>query len=281
MHLNETWLRADNNHRMPTRRHLIALPLAWSVPAAWGLQRKSLGDPLRLGVDRDLADAGLTKALLRAFASDTGIAVKAVPGPALLMLEALERGEVDAALTNAPEAEARLDKQGLAHDRQPVASGEFVLVGPALRGKGDDALGGASQRDAAAALRRLSTAAPGSFTFVTAADGSGAHVAEQALWRAAGVAPAAPWYVPLAAGDNVVAQARVRGAIALVERGRWLAQGGAPLAVRVEGDPRLAEQIHVMRSFRVNHPAGKIFVTWLASAKGRRVAAAQRGYRAL
>jgi tungstate transport system substrate-binding protein len=50
--------------------------------------------------------------------------------------------------------------------------------------------------------------------------------------------------------------------------------------VRVEGDAQLAEQVHAMRSFRVNHPAGKIFVAWIAGPKGRRVTAAQRGYRA-
>jgi tungstate transport system substrate-binding protein len=100
------------------------------------------------------------------------------------------------------------------------------------------------------------------------------------LWRQAGVAPVAPWYVALAPGDNLIAQVRARGAFALVERAAWLARGGAPLAVRVDGDPRLAEEVHVMRAFRVNHPAGKIFVAWIASAKGRRVVAAHRGYRA-
>ena len=264
---------------MISRRHLLSLSLVWPGVGAWAQQRKSLVDPLRVGVDRDLFDSGLAPALIHAFDADTGIAVKAVPGAALPVLEALERGELDAALTNAPDAEAKLDKQGLAHDRHPVAGGEFVVVGPGVRGKGEDVLGAARERDAAVALKRLASAAPGTFTFLTAADGSGAHAAEQALWRAAGVAPVAPWYVTIAAGENLVAQARARGAFALVERGRWLAQGGAPLAVRIEGDPQLAEVVHVMRSFRVNHPAGKIFVAWIASAKGRRVVSAQRGYR--
>jgi len=265
---------------MLSRRHLLAAPLATLLPAvsARAQQRKSLADPLRLGVDRALVDSGLAPALLHAFGADTGIAVKAVPGAALPLLDALERGELDAALTNTPEAEIKLDQQGLVHDRQAVAGGEFVIVGPAVRGKGEDVLGAALARDAVGALKRLA-AAPAGFSFLSAADGSGAHVAEQALWRKAGIAPAAPWYVTLAPGENLLAQVRARGAFAIVERAAWLARGGAPLAVRVEGDPALAEQVHVMRSFRVNHPAGKIFVAWIASAKGRRVAAAQRGYR--
>lgn len=266
---------------MLARRHLLVAPFAALLPgvSARAQQRKSLADPLRLGVDRALIDSGLAPSLLHAFGADTGIAVKAVPGAALPLLEALERGELDAALTNAPEAEAKLDKLGLAHDRQPVASGEFVIVGPAVRGKGEDVLGAALGRDAAGALKRLAAAAPGSFTFLSAADGSGAHVAEQAIWRQAGIAPAAPWYVALAPGESLFAQVRARGAFAVVERAAWLARGGAPLAVRIEGDPQLAEQVHVLRAFRVNHPAGKIFVAWITSAKGRRVVAAHRGYR--
>ena len=267
---------------MVSRRHLLSAPLTVLIPAvpAWAQQRKSLGDPLRLGVDRSLIDSGLAHALVHGFGADTGIAVKIVPGVALPLLEALERGEIDAALTNAPDAEAKLDKQGLAHDRQAIAAGDFVIVGPAIKSKAEDALGAALSRDVAAALKRLPAAAPDSFVFMTAGDGSGAHVAEQALWRAAAVAPVAPWYVTLKPGESLIAQARARGAFAVVERAAWLAQGGAPLAVRVEGDALLAEQVHVMRSFRVNHPAGKIFVAWIASAKGRRAATSHRGYRA-
>ena len=266
---------------MVSRRRLLPLPFAALLPGTSALaqQRKSLADPLRLGADQALVDSGLAHALLRAFGVDTGIAVKAVPGAALPLLEALERGEIDAALTNAPEAEARLDKQGLVHDRQPIAGGEFVIVGPAVRGKGEDVFGAALGHDAVGALKRLAAAAPGSFTFLTEGNGSGAHAAEQALWRQAGVAPVAPWYVSLPPGDNLISQVRTRGAFAVVERAAWLARGGAPLAVRVDGDPRLTEEVHVMRAFRVNHPAGKIFVAWIASPKGRRVVAAQRGYR--
>jgi tungstate transport system substrate-binding protein len=271
---------------MLPRRRLVLAPFAGLVAAVSlpksvrAQQRQSLGDPLRLGVDQALVASGFAAALLHAFGADTGIAVKPVPGPALPLLQALERGEIDAALTNAPDVEARLDQQGLAHDRQPIAGGEFVIVGPAVRGKGEDALGGALTHDVAAALKRLAQATPGSFTFLTAGDGSGTHVAEQALWRAAGIAPVAPWYVAVEPGGDLPARARARGAFALVERGAWLAQGGAPLTIRVDADPLLAEHVHAMRAFRVNHPAGKIFIAWIASAKGRRVVAAQRGYRA-
>ena len=265
---------------MVSRRRALSTLLAFASAPALAQQRKSLADPLRVGVDQALIDSGLARALQRGFGADTGIAAKLVPGAALVVLEALERGELDAALTNAPQVESGLDQQGLVHDRQPVAGGEFVLIGPALRGNGEDLVGGALGHDVVAALKRLKDAPAGSFTFVSAADGSGAHALEQALWRAAGIAPAAPWYAALKPGEDVIGQARARGAFALVERGAWLAHGGAPLGIRVDNDTRLVEQVHAMRSFRVNHPAGKIFVAWIAGAKGRRIVASHKGYRA-
>jgi tungstate transport system substrate-binding protein len=236
---------------------------------------------LRLGVDEALAESGLSRSLQRGFGRDTGIAVQIVPGPALPLLDALERGELDAALTNAPDAELKLDAQGLVHDRRPVAIAELVLVGPAPKGKVRDPAELAGGHDVAAALQRLAAVAatPGTLQFLSAGDGSGSHVAEQALWRSAKVAPLAPWYVSLDKGAGLIAQARARGAYALVERGSWLAQGGAPLAVLVEGDPLMEVPVHVMRAFRINHPAGKIFVAWITGPKGTRVVAAQRGYR--
>lgn len=267
---------------MLRRRHLLLGTAASVAAPAWAQQRRSLKDPLRLGADPALIDSGLAPALQRAFGRDTGVAVQIAPGPALPTLEALERGELDAALTNAPEAEARLEKKGLAHDRRAVAQGGFIIVGPAPTPKRFDPAGIARMADALEALTRIADAAlgaPDAVRFLTAGDGSGTHAAEQALWRAAGVAPSAPWYANAAAGGPLLAQARQIGAYALVDRGVWSAQGGKPLAVLVEGDARLSVPVHVMRSFRVNHPAAKIFVNWIAGPKGRGVVAGLRGYR--
>lgn len=254
------------------------------APGVQAQQRRSLADPLRLGVDSTLDDSGLARALQQAFGRDTGVAVKLVRMPALPLLEALDRGELDAALANAEEAEARLDKEGLVHDRQSIAVGEFVVVGPPARRKTPDPAGIAGTHDLAVAMVRIRDAAmasaPGDVTFVSAGDGSGTHVAEQAAWRAAKIAPAAPWYVNAGSTKALIGLARAKNAYAIVERGAWGALGGAPLAVLVEGDPLLAEPVHVMRAFRVNHPAGKIFVGWISGPKGRRVVTAHRAYRA-
>jgi tungstate transport system substrate-binding protein len=258
----------------------LASPLVPDLARAQ--RRESLRNPLRLGVDHALAESGLAGSLQRAFGRDTGIAVQLVPGPALQLLGALERGEIDATLTNTPAAEVKLSDQGLAHDRRGIANASFVIVGPAPGGKAGDPAGIAGGRDAAQALQQIQAAAlaapPGALQFVSAGDGSGAHVIEQSLWRAARLAPAAPWYVSAEMNKPLIAQARELSAYAVVERGSWAAQGGKPLALLVEGDPLLAVAVHYMRSFHLNHPAGKIFANWIAGRKGRRVVASQHGY---
>lgn len=270
---------------MLARRHLLVAGLAASVAAPALAQRiRSLKDPLRLAVDVSLVDSGLAPALQRAFGADTGVAVQLTAGPAVPLLDALERGEFDAALTNVPEAELKLHSQGLAHDRQAIAAGGFVIVGPAPKNrKQPDPAGLVSAQgviDALSRIRDQALAAPGTISFLAVNDGSGLQAAEQALWRLAKVAPQSPWYTPVGSHAELIAQARATGAYALVERGVWARRGGAPLRALVEGDPALAEEVHVMRSFRVNHPAAKIFVQWIAGPKGRRVVAGTRGYRA-
>jgi tungstate transport system substrate-binding protein len=268
---------------MMSRRRLLSVSLASAIAApAFAQPSRSLDDPLRLGVDLALFDSGLAKALLQGFGRDTGLAVLPVPMPALPLLEALQRGECDAALCNAPAAEARLVELGLAYDRHAVAGGEFALVGPAPRGRDKDPAAIAGMHSAAEALFQLRSAAlamPAAVGFLSAADGSGAHVLEQELWRQAKLAPAPPWYLAADPKRSFIAQVRERGAYALVERAAWAVEGGAPHAVLVDADPLLAEQVHVMRAFRAMHPAGKLFVAWITGPKGRRLVAAQRGYR--
>ncbi|MFZ2652708.1 MAG: hypothetical protein WA210_21630, partial [Burkholderiaceae bacterium] len=139
----------------------------------------------------------------------------------------------------------------------------------------------AGAASAAQALRRLreQSQSDDSIRFLSAHDGSGSHVAEQALWRAAELAPAAPWYRHADAPSNLTLQARRQGHYALVERGVWAERGGPPLAVLLQGDPMLRVPVHVMRGFRSKHGAAKLFSAWVTGPKGRSVVAGRRGYR--
>ncbi|HMC14583.1 MAG TPA: hypothetical protein VKI18_03060 [Albitalea sp.] len=178
---------------------------------------------MRLAADDALVDSGLAGELQRAFGRDTGVAVKLLSGPASSVLQALERGENDAALSNAPEVERGARKT------RPLAR----------------ALGPTRTNSVAATARRSA------------------------------------WYLQAPAGGTLLEQARTRKACTVVERGVWAMQGGGTgYAELAPGDPRLAVDVRVMRSFRVNHPGAKLFVQWVSGAMGQRVAAGVRGYHA-
>lgn len=252
---------------MLRRRVLAAAGLL--APLGVAAQRRVARDrPLHLGVDPVLAGARLAAVLVNAFARETGLSSKLIAGPSSALLEALEQGEIDATLTLAPEPELRLEKDGLAHDRRLVALAEFVLIGPPDRRE-------AGARDV---IGLLAGGAAAGLPFVGRNDGSGAHWLEQALWRAAGVAPAAPWYHAVESAQ-VWSAARQRRAGMLLDQPAWRALRTREMVVLAQGDARLQAPVHVMRSFRVEHPAAKLFIGWISGRFGRRVVGRFAGFR--
>lgn len=262
-------------HWIHRRQLLIAASISGvGVVPVVAAQRRSLDDPMRLGVDDALMQSGLARAVEMGFGLDTGIVLKLTAGTALTMLEAAELGELDVVLSNASWLDAQIEKQGLLHDRRPIAMGSLVLVGPTVLAKALDA-----RRDIALALQRLAEVKT---PFLSATHGSGTQLAERALWRAAAVVPDKAWHQTAAENGSVLSQAKAIQACLLMELGAWLAQSSASASgysVLVEGDPRLSLLVHVMRSFRINHPAGKLFVNWIAGPKGRQLVTSLRGYR--
>lgn len=281
------------------RRKLLgaaASCLAWAG-SAQAQQRRPQTDPLLVGVEAALMASGLAPRLREAVARDTGIAIQLTAAASGDLLPRLERGDLDVAITQAPDAELSLDRQGLIHDRQLIAIGEYVLAGPAawarppkpvkpVKGKppeppapGDPA-GIRGLNDAAAALIRIAEAgARGECSFIATGEASGTRYAEAALWKAAGPKPFGPWLRTAGPGPRAALDlARETGAYVLVERG-LLAAAGTGMAALVSGDARMAAEYRAMRSFRVNHPAGKLFIGWLAGPNGRAVVGRYGNYR--
>jgi tungstate transport system substrate-binding protein len=228
---------------------------------------------MRLGVDNDLMQSGLARALERSFELDTGIPIKLISGSAVEMLEATELGDHDAVLSNAAWLDAQIEKLGLLHDRRLITLGSLALVGPTALSK---ALG--ARNDVVVALQRLADVKN---PFIGAPAGSGTQLAEPALWRAAAVTPDPAWYRTVVADHaGLIAHAQELEACFFMELGTWLAQPKVKgYGILVQGDPRLSMPIHVLRSFRVNHPAGKLFVGWISGPKGRQLTSGLRGYR--
>jgi tungstate transport system substrate-binding protein len=258
--------------RVMKRRALILGLLGSAASLPLHAQRKPGDSALMLGLEALLFDCGFAAALRRRFGLDTGLALRTEPGMSSALLPALARGEIDIAITHAPALAADLEAEGSIFDAHGVATSEFLLVGP-----GPPAID--ERHDAP---RMLAAIAHAGISFVTRNDGSGTHLAEQALWRAAGIAPAAPWYRPMdPGGAPLLEQARAAGACCLVDRASWLAWGRRrDLAPWVEGDARLATVFRSHRSLLAPHPAGKLLVAWLGGRNGRALVARTPGLRA-
>lgn len=255
------------------RRRLItaaALVLPWPLYAQ---RRRAREEPLRLGADSALAACGFVQALAAAFGRESGLPIRPVAAPTSAVLAALEQGEIDAGLGLAPDAEARLEEQGLVHDRRAIARTGFVLVGPAARGVLPDGVPG--NADVASVLALL---AASGVPFLGRNDGSGAHWLEQSLWRAAAVAPASPWWRALPSGADALEAARQQQACVIVDRPAWQAARRNGLTALASQDDRLAVPVHLMRSFRVDHPVARLFARWVAGPRGRRVVAARAAF---
>lgn len=268
------------------RRSLLGVLAGLSLPA---LAQRPASKRVHVGVEAALMSSGLAQRLRQTIGRDTGLAIEWRAGPGGTLLPLLERGEIDAALTQSPQHELALERRNLLHDRRPVARSELVLVGPAPKrtrknqAAGGDPAGIAGLGDASAALQGIARAgAGGAASFVAHGEPSGARELEQALWKALGLQPLGPWLRTAGAGPTAVLDmARQTQSYALIERGVWQAHGAkSGLAILLEGDPRLAATYHVMRSFRVNAPGGKLLVSWLAGPSGQRVVRNfGRGYR--
>ncbi|MBW8270636.1 substrate-binding domain-containing protein [Caldovatus aquaticus] len=257
------------------RRAALGLCLAGLAPPAGAQPRSVL-----LASTTSTEQSGLFRHLLPLFTRQTGIAVRVVALGTGQALDVARRGDADAVLVHDPEAEARFVAEGHGIGRRAVMRNDFVLVGPAA-----DPARIAGMRDAAAALRRIAAArAP----FVSRGDRSGTHGAELALWRAAGLDPAAAardgrWYRALGQGMGpTLNAAAAQEAYVLSDRGTWLAfRNRGTLRLLVEGDPRLRNPYSVIlvnpaRHPHVRHADARALADWLVSPEGQRAIADYR-----
>src|SRR5262249_39334996 len=124
-------------------------------------------------------DSGLFGYILPMFKAKTGIDVRVVAQGTGQALDTGRRGDADVVFVHAKPQEEKFVAEGFGVKRFEVMYNDFVLIGP----KADPARikGG---NDVVAALKAISTAGS---PFVSRGDRSGTHVAELALWKAAGL----------------------------------------------------------------------------------------------
>ena len=220
-------------------------------------------------------DSGLFGHILPLFKKKTGITVKVVAVGTGRALDTARRGDADIVFVHAKSAEEKFLSEGHGVKRYPVMYNDFVLVGP----KSDPA-GIRGTKDITAALKEIMTK---SASFISRGDGSGTHIAELNLWKAAGVdidKEKGPWYKEIGQGMGAtLTNAAASEAYVLSDRGTWLSfRNKSGLVIEVEGDKRLFNQYGVMLVNPAKHPnvqteAGQAFIDWLISPEGQKAIA--------
>ena len=216
-----------------------------------------------LATAASIKDSGLVAALAEAYA-DARLHVHAAGSDRALQM--LADGIVDAAITNAPDAELRALHVHRDWAYEKIAYNRFVIVGPP-----EDPAQVRDASDAVDALRRIA-ASP--MPFFSRGDRSGVNEREMALWKAAGRMPAADRLIVTGtAMPNTLKAADERQGYTLCDRST-LAQAHAhlDLVVLFERDDRLLDAYAVV--YPAENAAADAFAQWLTRGKGRDAIAA-------
>jgi tungstate transport system substrate-binding protein len=223
---------------------LTATAAALLAPFAWAQRRAEI----TLATTTSTQDTGLLDSLLPMFKQETGIDVKPIAVGTGAALEMARRGDADAVLVHAPEAEAAYVQSGDLIGGRLIMHNDFLILGP----DSDPA----HVRRAQGLVAQMRAIAAGG-AFVSRGDGSGTEKKELALWRAAGVSPASiPRREETGQGMGAtLLVADARHTYTLTDRGTYLAfKDRLTLVPLVEGDTTLRNIYHAYVVNPGKHP---------------------------
>src|SRR5262247_129367 len=268
--------RARPDRRLTMRRAvvfslLLVLALAPALAARAQTPAPAAGSrTVILSTTTSTQDSGLLDVLVPLFEKKTGYSVKTISVGTGQALALAAKGEADVTLAHAPALEKKYVDEGKMLNRRLVMYNDFVIVGPAsdpARIKGE--------KSAVTALKRIAEAQA---RFVSRGDKSGTHLLEQSLWKQAGIAPSAPWYIESGQGMGAtLGIADDRQAYTLTDRATLLAFAKrVGLPIMVEGDRPLLNVYSVMEvnpanGPRVNTAGGKAFADFMVTPETQRV----------
>jgi len=250
-------LQAGTGERaLPARRQWLLAQLAGAGGAAlsgapaWAQRHPPpRADSPHVGVDPLFITTGLTSRWQQAMGRDLGWQARWTPMDTGEVLRQLESGELHAGLFLSHPRADELDRQGLIHSRQTIATTDVLLVGPT-----DDQAGIRGERDAGRVLNQVLLAAQaGAAGWAPPPPGSALAELLAQITQGKGVDPRA-----LRPSER--APARGVG-YALVPRVQWSAKDRRK--VWLQGDARLVLAAQVACSFRSRHPGAKLLVNWL------------------
>ncbi|HEU4367498.1 MAG TPA: substrate-binding domain-containing protein [Methylomirabilota bacterium] len=240
---------------------LLALALALAAVAS---AQAPAARTVILSTTTSTQDSGLLDVLVPLFETQSGYSVKTISVGTGQALALAARGEADVTLAHAPRLENKYVGEGKMHTRRLVMYNDFLLIGPE-----SDPAQVRGDRSVVAALKRI---AEGKARFVSRGDKSGTHTLELALWKAAGVTPAAPWYIESGQGMGAtLGIASDRQGYTLTDRATMLAFARrVELKPMVEGDKLLLNIYSVMEvnpanGPKVNAAGGKAFAEFMVA----------------
>jgi tungstate transport system substrate-binding protein len=221
---------------------------------------------ITLATTTSTQDTGLLDSLLPMFTRETGIAVKPIAVGTGAALEMARRGDADAVLVHAPEAEAAYVKSGDLIRGRLIMHNDFLVLGPT-----SDPAHVRGQANLVEVMRGIAKGG----AFVSRGDGSGTEKKELALWKAAGVDPASiPHREETGQGMGAtLLVAEARQSYTLSDRGTYLAfRQRLTLVPLIEGDPRLLNIYHAYvvnpgRHPTAHHAEADRFVRYLVEPK--------------
>jgi len=243
---------------------VVAMVASVLVAAPWPLVAQTSRAPVILATTTSTQDSGLLDVLVPLFERDSGLTVKTIAVGTGQSLALAGRGEADVVLVHAPDLEKKYVSEGKLLNRRLVMYNDFVIIGPT-----DDPAGIKNSTSAAQAMKAIATSGS---RFVSRGDNSGTNILEKALWKMAGVQPAAPWYIESGQGMGMtLGVADDRNAYTLTDRGTYLAyQKRLRLPILVQGDRPLLNIYSVMEvnpanGPKVNTTGGKTFADFMVA----------------
>jgi tungstate transport system substrate-binding protein len=221
---------------------------------------------ITLATTTSTQDTGLLDSLLPMFERETGISVKPIAVGTGAALEMARRGDADAVLVHAPEAEAAYVQSGDLIGGRLIMHNDFLIIGPE-----SDPAHVRNAQGLPAQMRAIAAAG----AFISRGDGSGTEKKELGLWKAAGVAPG-PMPRREETGQGMGATllvAEARQTYTLTDRGTYLAfKDRLTLVPLIEGDPTLRNIYHAYVVNPGKHPTAhrseaERFVTYLTEPR--------------
>ena len=253
-----------------TRRLIVAALVLLAAAATPPSAQPQGSRTMILSTTTSTQDSGLLDVLVPLFERKSGYSVKTISVGTGQALALAARGEADATLAHAPALEKKYVDEGKMLNRRLVMYNDFAIIGPEA-----DPAKIKGEKSAVAALKRIAEAQA---RFASRGDKSGTHALELALWKQAGVAPAAPWYIESGQGMGAtLGIADDRQAYTITDRATLLAFAKRlGLKLMVEGDRPLLNIYSVMEvnpanGPRVNAAAGKAFADFVLSPEIQQV----------